>query len=143
MHFIFIVKWNQPKYKKQQWPKSRRWIVRSQKYFKQYKLIEIFNDVDAKPIGFTEGNFIPGLIDLEKSKRFNKYIDDTINDNIAEKDAKDFIKSCSVCNKEGVNIDEWIFAFSKLFAVDQPAFEKFIEDYDQAVTKKGKLKNQG
>ncbi len=41
-----------------------------------------------------------------------------------------------------VNIDEWVFAFSKLYAVDQPAFEKFVEDYDQAVVKKGKLRNQ-
>lgn len=76
------------------------------------------------------------LIDLNKSKRFNKYIDDAINDGGVEKDAKDFIKACAICNKETVsllldkhglypkllckkvNIDEWLFAFSKLFAVD-------------------------
>lgn len=37
--------------------------------------------------------------------KFNKYIEDTITDNQAEKDAKDFIKAVALCNPErGVNI---------------------------------------
>jgi len=39
-----------------------------------------------------------------------------------------------------VNIDEWIFAFSKLKVVDSGAYEKFIEDYDKAVETKGSFK---
>ncbi|KAL4497395.1 hypothetical protein ABPG72_011330 [Tetrahymena utriculariae] len=96
------------------------------------KILEIFYDVDF------DGQ---KQIDLSKSKRFNKYIDEQINDGGIEKDAKDFIKACAICNKETVNIDEWIFAFSKLYAVDQAAFDKFVDDYDKAVEKKGKLKN--
>jgi len=34
--------------------------------------------------------------------RFNKYVEDKLN--TCEKDAKDFIKSCAICNKETVYI---------------------------------------
>jgi hypothetical protein len=49
---------------------------------------------------------------------------------MAEKDARDFINSVAICNKTVVNIDEWLFAFSKLYVVDYSIFEKFISDYD-------------
>lgn len=71
---------------------------------------------------------------------FNKFIEEGINDNMAEKDAKDFIKTAAICNQLTVNIDEWYYSFSKLCAVDQAAYEKFIDDYDKAVERKGKLR---
>jgi len=49
---------------------------------------------------------------------FNKYVDETVTDSNAEKDAKDFIQSVAICSKSTVNIDEWLFAFSKLWVVD-------------------------
>lgn len=55
--------------------------------------MEIFYDIDNDGVK---------LIDLHKSKKFNKYIDESINDSAAEKDANDFIKSCAICNKQTV-----------------------------------------
>lgn len=60
---------------------------------------------------------------------------------MAEKDARDFINSVAICNKTVVNIDEWLFAFSKLYVVDYSIFEKFISDYDQAVTTRGRFRD--
>jgi hypothetical protein len=39
-----------------------------------------------------------------------------------------------------VNIEEWLFAFSKLIVCDQNAFDKFMEDYEEATKKNGRLK---
>ncbi|CAD8135789.1 unnamed protein product [Paramecium octaurelia] len=98
------------------------------------KLQAIFEDIDYDNSKY---------IDHAKAVKFNKYIEDTITDNQAEKDAKDFIKSVALCNPErGVNIDEWFFSFSKLLVVDPAAFDKFIEDYDKQVEKKQKLRHQ-
>lgn len=40
-------------------------------------------------------------ITLDMSKSFNMYVDD-VEEAEAEKDAKDFIESCAICNKEKV-----------------------------------------
>jgi len=79
-------------------------------------------------------------IDLHKAVRFNKYIQENIPEAKAEKDANDFLKSTAICNKHSVNIDEWVFSFSKLYVCDPDEFNKFIEDYDAAVALQGKLK---
>jgi len=34
---------------------------------------------------------------MQKAVKFNKYIDD-INDSLAERDARDFLKTAAVCN---------------------------------------------
>mmetsp|Transcript_13640 Transcript_13640/g.1221 ORF Transcript_13640/g.1221 Transcript_13640/m.1221 type:complete len:100 (+) Transcript_13640:400-699(+) len=73
------------------------------------KLTEIFNDIDYD---------MASCIDFEKAKRFNKFIDESSSDSIIEKDAKDFIKWTAICNKETATIDEWLFAFGKLYATD-------------------------
>ena len=57
------------------------------------KLTQIFEDIDID--GKRE-------IDLAKSVLFNKYVDDNVNDNMAEKDAKEFIKWCAILNKATV-----------------------------------------
>ena len=57
------------------------------------KILEIFYDIDNDGMK---------TIDINKSKRFNKFVDETVNDSASEKDAKDFIKSCALCNKEAV-----------------------------------------
>jgi Ca2+-binding EF-hand superfamily protein len=95
------------------------------------KLTEIYNDIDFDDLK---------AIDLHKAVRFNKYIQENIPEAKAEKDANDFLKSTAICNKHSVNIDEWIFSFSKLYVCDQEEFKKFIEDYDAAVALQGKLK---
>ena len=95
------------------------------------KLTEIYNDIDFDDLK---------AIDLHKAVRFNKYIQENIPEAKAEKDANDFLKSTAICNKHSVNIDEWIFSFSKLYVCDPDEFNKFIEDYDAAVALQGKLK---
>ena len=50
------------------------------------------------------------------------------------------MKWTAICNKSTVNLDEWLFAFSKLYVCDEAAFDKFLEDYDKAVASQGKLK---
>lgn len=97
----------------------------------QKKLIEIFNDIDFDDLK---------AIDLHKAVRFNKYIQENIAEAKAEKDANDFLKSTAICNKHSVNIDEWLFSFSKLFVCDADEFNKFLEDYEAAVAVQGKLK---
>lgn len=72
--------------------------------------------------------------------RFNKYIQENIAEAKAEKDANDFLKSTAICNKHSVNIDEWLFSFSKLYVCDADEFNKFLEDYEAAVGLQGKLK---
>lgn len=57
------------------------------------KLIQIFEDIDI------DGK---KTIDLSKSVLFNKYVDDNVNDSMAEKDAKEFIKWCAILNKTTV-----------------------------------------
>lgn len=64
------------------------------------KLIQIFEDIDI------DGK---KLIDLSKSILFNKYVDDNVNDNLAEKDAKEFIKWCAILNKSTVLIFFFIY----------------------------------
>jgi hypothetical protein len=95
------------------------------------KLTEIYNDIDFDDLK---------AIDLHKAVRFNKYIQENIPEAKAEKDANDFLKSTAICNKHSVNIDEWIFSFSKLYVCDADEFNKFVEDYDAAVALQGKLK---
>jgi hypothetical protein len=95
------------------------------------KLTEIYNDIDFDDLK---------AIDLHKAVRFNKYIQENIPEAKAEKDANDFLKSTAICNKHSVNIDEWLFSFSKLYVCDADEFNKFIEDYEAAVALQGKLK---
>lgn len=95
------------------------------------KLTEIFNDIDFDDLK---------AIDLHKAVRFNKYIQENIAEAKAEKDANDFLKSTAICNKHSVNIDEWLFSFSKLYVCDADEFNKFLEDYEAAVAVQGKLK---
>ena len=80
------------------------------------------------------------LIDHHKAVRFNRYVEETLTESAAEKDAKDFMKWTAICNKSTVNLDEWLFAFSKLYVCEEAAFDKFLEDYDKAVASQGKLK---
>ena len=95
------------------------------------KLQSIFEDIDYDN---------QKCIDFGKSMLFNKFIDSSVEGRMAEKDAKDFIKSCAICNKTTVNLEEWIFAFSKLFALDTSAYEKFMEDYETKYKEQGSIK---
>ena len=95
------------------------------------KLTQIFNDIDFDDLK---------AIDLHKAVRFNKYIQENIAEAKAEKDANDFLKSTAICNKHSVNIDEWLFSFSKLYVCDIDEFNKFIDDYEAAVGLQGLLK---
>ena len=96
------------------------------------KLEDIFNDID-----FDDQK----AIDLHKAVRFNKYIQESIAEPKAEKDANDFLKAAAICNKHSVNIDEWLFCFAKLHFSDKDEYQKFIDDYEAAVAAQGKLKS--
>lgn len=95
------------------------------------KLQSIFEDID-----FDNEKFI----DISKSTLFNKFIDPSLEGRMLEKDAKDFIRSCALCNKATVNLEEWILAFSKLFALDMTAYDKFVEDYESRYKETGSMK---
>ena len=58
------------------------------------KLKVIFDDIDRDKTK---------LIDLNKTRDFNMYIE-SCDAEIAEKDAKDFVSSCAIANKNAVNI---------------------------------------
>lgn len=81
------------------------------------KLQEIFDDIDFDNLK---------AIDFHKAVRFNKYIQENISEAKAEKDANDFLKSTAICNKHSVNVDEWVFAFSKLNVCDAEEFNQFL-----------------
>ena len=88
------------------------------------KLSEIFKDIDHDRMG---------RIDLQKSYKFNLFLEpDTVKNNL-RRDAEDFIKSCAIITKGEVILEEWLFSFAKLYFVDKPAFNKFVEDYDRRV----------
>ncbi|KAM3137119.1 hypothetical protein pb186bvf_010847 [Paramecium bursaria] len=93
------------------------------------ELTNIFNDID------TDGS---KFLDQPKAVVFNQFIQENLDKNLADKDAKDFIKSTALCNQQRVNIDEWLFSFSKLYVVDPTAFKQFIEDYQNIVRAKKK-----
>lgn len=38
-----------------------------------------------------------------------------------------------------VNLDEWLYSFAKLAAVDQETFDKFIAEYDTVAETRGKF----
>ena len=73
------------------------------------KLQQIFEDIDFDN---------QKSIDMQKATQFNKFIEDGVSDSIADRDAKDFIKTTAICNSLTANIDEWMFAFAKTLAVD-------------------------
>ena len=58
------------------------------------------------------------MIGFKRSYVFNKWVDEGVTDSMADKDTRDFINSVGICNKTVINIDEWLFAFSKLLVVD-------------------------
>eukprot|EP01016_Furgasonia_blochmanni_P018568 TRINITY_DN21035_c0_g1_i1.p1 TRINITY_DN21035_c0_g1~~TRINITY_DN21035_c0_g1_i1.p1 ORF type:complete len:132 (-),score=40.05 TRINITY_DN21035_c0_g1_i1:193-531(-) len=81
-------------------------------------------------------------INLEKSIKFNKFVEEEVEDQLIERDAKDFINSCAIINKVTVNQDEWLFSFAKLLVCDSEIYDKFIQDYEKAVEKNGKMRGQ-
>lgn len=100
-------------------------------YENRDKLREIFKDIDYDKTS---------RISLENSIAFNKYIDSSIEDSNATRDAKDFMASTAIIDKEYVSLDEWIFSFSKLYYCDKDAFDQFLKDYYNAKESKGTLR---
>ena len=54
-------------------------------------------------------------IDFEKAFKFNKYMEENVNDNMASKDANDFISSCAICNKQTVIFSIFFLIFVLIF----------------------------
>ncbi len=52
---------------------------------------------------------------------------------IIENDAQKFIDEVAMCEKEKVFIEDWLFAFSKLYVSDNNGYKKFINDYNLMV----------
>jgi hypothetical protein len=42
------------------------------------------------------------VIDFEKAFKFNKFMEENVNDSMAHKDANDFIMTAAICNKTTV-----------------------------------------
>jgi len=109
---------------------SEKKAFKSLKEEKRDKLKLIFAEVDKEA---------RNMIDLNRSKEINLYTEKEISDEDALKDAQDFISSVAISNKATVNLDEWLFAFGKLAAVEPKTLNRFIDDFDQAIVSKGKF----
>ena len=93
------------------------------------KLSFIFDDIDNPRTRY---------IDIAKSARFNRYMED-ITEDAAAKDAADFIRDVSISKRDMVNLDEWILAFGKLAGErSSGAVDEFIEEYEKKSKEKGK-----
>jgi 20S proteasome subunit beta 4 len=94
------------------------------------RIAQIFDDIDTD---------LSRRIDLGKSMKFNRYMED-VPEEVARRDAQDFLRDCSICNPGYVNYDEWLFTFSKLNAEKGPEpIDKFIEEYEKRVKENGKF----
>lgn len=76
-------------------------------------------------------------VDSEKAARFNKFVDKRCSTYIAEKDANDFIASAAMINGDTVTLEEWLFAWAKLYACEKKIYDKFFDAYDEAVREVG------
>lgn len=89
-----------------------------------HKLTSIYNDIDYDRAG---------KLDVSKSFKFNFFLEPKTQANILKRDAEEFIKECGMITAGEVTVEEWLFSFSKLYVVDQKAYNKFIEDYNEIV----------
>jgi ankyrin repeat protein len=96
------------------------------------KLTLIFEEIDF------EGT---GILNLEKSMKFNRFMEDIAED-VARRDAQDFLRDVGICHIGQVNLDEWLFGFAKLVGSNgNESLEQFFEDYEKNVKDKGKFQN--
>lgn len=72
-----------------------------------------------------------GSITLEEALQFNMRVQKQKYRLLAEKDAIDFIKSAAIIDGKNVSLDEFIFAFSKLFAENPSLFQKFFSQMEK------------
>jgi len=94
------------------------------------RLESIFQEIDEEGLGF---------LNLEKSVKFNRFIEE-VPEEVAKKDAQDFIRDVSICSKGIVYLEEWLIAFAKLASEKgEQAVDSFIEEYDKAVRERGKF----
>lgn len=92
------------------------------------KLTNIFSDIDHDR---------SGRITLSKAASFNHFVEPKASRTSLARDAEDFITECAIINGQDVSLDEWLFAFSKLYYCEKKAFNKFVSDYDRAVNDAG------
>lgn len=91
------------------------------------KAFKVLNPMQKKKLTMIFEDFdIDGkkTVDLSKSILFNKYVDENVNDSLAEKDAKDFIAWCAILNKTTV-ILFILFFFIKLRLIWMNGFLHF------------------
>ena len=77
------------------------------------------------------------IIDSEKAARFNKFVDKRCSTFIAERDASDFICSAALIDGENVTLEEWLFAWAKLYFCEKKIYDKFFDAYEEAVREVG------
>lgn len=95
------------------------------------KLTQIFDDVDQDA---------SGSLDINKSIRFNRFLEEDLSEDVARKDAHDFIRDVSICQTGKVILEEWLFSFSKLASeAGAESVDQFLEDYERRVKEKGKF----
>ena len=64
-------------------------------------------------------------------------MNEEISEVIRRKDATSFIEKNSVVEKDSICLDEWLFAFSKLYFEEIIIFQKFLQDYRKTTASKG------
>lgn len=99
--------------------------------FHRKKLTQIFEDIDSDDRGF---------IDVNKCSKFNRFVDD-ITEDVAKRDAIEFLKEVSICREGEVNLEEWLFSFGKLIreSTNEAPVDQFIEDYERGIKEKCKF----
>lgn len=56
---------------------------------------------------------------------------------MASRDADDFIGSCSIIDGETVTLEEWMYAWSKLYVSEERIYEKFFLEYENVCSEVG------
>lgn len=55
-----------------------------------------------------------------------------ISEIIRKRDAESFILHNAIVNRKTVSLDEWLFAFAKLYYEEKLIFNKFLQDFETA-----------
>lgn len=78
-----------------------------------------------------------GFIDEEKASKFNKFVDKRCSSSLASRDAGDFIGSCSIIDGETVTLEEWMYAWAKLYVSEERVYNKFFTEYENVCSEVG------
>ena len=92
------------------------------------RLKSLFGEIDHNNQGF---------LDEDKAAKFNKFIDKRCSSSLASRDAGDFIGSAAIINGETVSLEEWAYAWAKLYVCDERVYTKFFTEYENVTSEMG------